>query len=46
VQAVIDRLKQLGAVTVRNIDGVKETVEFPLPMGLGDRSMAEVRARK
>jgi len=46
VQAVIDRLKQLGAVSVRNIDGVKETVEFPLPMGLGDRSMAEVRARK
>jgi 4-hydroxy-3-methylbut-2-en-1-yl diphosphate reductase len=46
VQAVIDRLKQFGAVSVRNIDGVKETVEFPLPMGLGDRSMAEVRARK
>ena len=45
VQAVIDRLKQLGAVSVRNIDGVKETVEFPLPMGLGDRSMAELRAR-
>ena len=46
VQAVIDRLKQLGAVSVRNIDGVKETVEFPLPMGLGDRSMAEVRASR
>ena len=46
VQAVIDRLKQLGAVSVRNIDGVKETIEFPLPMGLGDRSMAQVRARK
>jgi 4-hydroxy-3-methylbut-2-enyl diphosphate reductase len=46
VQAVIDRLKQLGAVTVRNIDGVKETVEFPLPMGLGDRSMAELRASR
>ena len=45
VQAVIDRLKNLGAVSVRNIDGVKETVEFPLPMGLGDRSMAELRAR-
>ncbi len=45
VQAVIDRLKQLGAVSVRNIDGVKETVEFPLPMGLGDRSMAELRSR-
>jgi 4-hydroxy-3-methylbut-2-enyl diphosphate reductase len=46
VQAVIDRLKQLGAVSVRNIDGVKETVEFPLPMGLGDRSMAELRAAR
>jgi len=46
VQAVIDRLKQLGAVSVRNIDGVKETVEFPLPLGLGDRSMAELRSRK
>jgi 4-hydroxy-3-methylbut-2-en-1-yl diphosphate reductase len=46
VQAVIDRLKQLGAISVRNIDGVKETVEFPLPMGLGDRSMAELRASR
>jgi 4-hydroxy-3-methylbut-2-enyl diphosphate reductase len=46
VQAVIDRLKQLGAVSVRNIDGVKETVEFPLPLGLGDRSMAELRASR
>ncbi|MDP9126029.1 MAG: 4-hydroxy-3-methylbut-2-enyl diphosphate reductase, partial [Pseudomonadota bacterium] len=46
VQAVIDRLKQLGAVAVRNIDGVKETVEFPLPLGLGDRSMAELRASR
>ena len=46
VQAVIDRLRQLGAVSVRNIDGVKETVEFPLPMGLGDRSMAELRASR
>jgi 4-hydroxy-3-methylbut-2-enyl diphosphate reductase len=46
VQAVIDRLKQFGAVSVRNIDGVKETVEFPLPLGLGDRSMAELRAAR
>ena len=46
VQAVIDRLKQLGAISVRNIDGVKETVEFPLPKGLGDRSMAELRASR
>ncbi|HEX7638799.1 MAG TPA: 4-hydroxy-3-methylbut-2-enyl diphosphate reductase [Burkholderiaceae bacterium] len=46
VQQVIDRLKELGAVSVRNIEGVKETVEFPLPLGLGDRSMAEVRAQR
>jgi 4-hydroxy-3-methylbut-2-enyl diphosphate reductase len=43
VQQVIDRLRELGAISVRNIDGVRETVEFPLPLGLGDRSMAEVR---
>jgi 4-hydroxy-3-methylbut-2-enyl diphosphate reductase len=43
VQQVIDRLRELGAISVRNIEGVKETVEFPLPLGLGDRSMAQVR---
>jgi 4-hydroxy-3-methylbut-2-enyl diphosphate reductase len=46
VQQVIDRLKEYGAISVRNIDGVKETVEFPLPMGLGDRSMSELRAAR
>jgi 4-hydroxy-3-methylbut-2-enyl diphosphate reductase len=46
VQQVIDRLKEHGAISVRNIDGVRETVEFPLPLGLGDRSMAEVRAAR
>jgi 4-hydroxy-3-methylbut-2-enyl diphosphate reductase len=46
VQAVIDRLRELGAISVRNIDGVRETVEFPLPKGLGDRSMAELRASR
>ncbi len=42
VQQVIDRLKTLGAVSVRNLPGVKETIAFPLPMGLGDKSMAEL----
>ncbi len=46
VQQVIDRLRALGATSVRTIDGVKETVEFPLPLGLGDRSMAAVRASR
>ena len=46
VQQVIDRLRALGAITVRTVEGVKETINFPLPMGLGDRSMAEVRASR
>ena len=34
VRQVIDRLKALGAVSVRNMDGRPETVKFPLPKGL------------
>ncbi len=34
VQAVIDRLKALGARSVRTLDGVEENVTFPLPKGL------------
>ncbi len=34
VQAVIARLRELGAVSVRKMDGVVETVKFPLPKGL------------
>lgn len=34
VTALIDRLKQLGAVSVRPLDGVQEKVVFPLPKGL------------
>jgi 4-hydroxy-3-methylbut-2-enyl diphosphate reductase len=34
VQAVIDRLKELGVRSVRPLDGVQETVNFPLPKGL------------
>lgn len=45
VDEVISRLKQLGALTVRKMPGVQETIQFPLPMGLGDKSMAEVHAR-
>ena len=41
VQEVIARLRALGAVSVRRLPGVEETVHFPLPMGLGDRSMRE-----
>jgi len=46
VQAVIDRLRALGATTVRSLPGVEEHVRFPLPMGLGDKSMAEVSASR
>ena len=31
VQAVIDRIRALGAVSVRKMDGIEETVKFPLP---------------
>ena len=39
VQQVIARLRALGAVSVRHLPGVQETVHFPLPMGLGDKAM-------
>jgi 4-hydroxy-3-methylbut-2-en-1-yl diphosphate reductase len=42
VQRVIQRLRALGAVSVRTLPGVQETVHFPLPMGLGDKSMTKV----
>jgi 4-hydroxy-3-methylbut-2-en-1-yl diphosphate reductase len=39
VTQVIARLRALGAVSVRSTPGASETVHFPLPMGLGDKSM-------
>ena len=39
VQQVIERLRALGAVSVRKLAGAVETVHFPLPKGLGDKSM-------
>ena len=41
VQGVIDRLRQLGAVAVRKMDGIEETVRFPLPKGLRLDGQAE-----
>jgi 4-hydroxy-3-methylbut-2-enyl diphosphate reductase len=38
VQEVIDRIKALGAVSVRKMDGIAETVKFPLPKGLKPRA--------
>ncbi len=34
VRQVIDRIKSLGAVSVRRLDGIAETTKFPLPKGL------------
>ena len=34
VQEVIDRLRELGARSVRPLDGVQENVTFPMPKGL------------
>ena len=34
VQQVIARLRELGAVSVRTLEGIQETVKFPLPKGL------------
>jgi len=34
VQQVIERIRLLGAVSVRKMDGIEETVKFPLPKGL------------
>ena len=46
VQQVITRLRALGAVSVRRMAGVEETVHFPLPKGLGDKSMSEFAASR
>ncbi len=40
VQQVIAKLREFGAIGLRSLDGVRETVHFPLPLGLGDRAMA------
>jgi 4-hydroxy-3-methylbut-2-enyl diphosphate reductase len=34
VRQVIDRIKALGAVSVRTMPGIEETIKFPLPKGL------------
>jgi 4-hydroxy-3-methylbut-2-en-1-yl diphosphate reductase len=34
VREVIDRIRSFGAVTVQRMNGIEETVKFPLPKGL------------
>ena len=41
VQAVIARLRTLGAVSVRTLEGVQETMKFPLPKGLRSDSASD-----
>jgi 4-hydroxy-3-methylbut-2-enyl diphosphate reductase len=40
VREVIDRIRALGAVSVRKMDGIEETIKFPLPKGLKLNDMA------
>jgi len=42
VNAVVARLRDLGATSVRTIAGTPEKVHFPLPLGLGDKAMRGV----
>lgn len=37
VQGVVKRLKEWGAVSVRNLEGVEENIAFPMPKGLNPR---------
>jgi len=41
VRAVIDRLKELGALNVQELDGVVERIVFPLPKGLSTKVAAD-----
>ena len=42
VQAVISRLKECGVRSVRPLDGVEESVTFPLPKGLDGPKLAPI----
>ncbi|MBS0610303.1 MAG: 4-hydroxy-3-methylbut-2-enyl diphosphate reductase [Comamonadaceae bacterium] len=44
VQAVIARIKELGAVSVRKLAGIEETLKFPLPKGLKLAAAADPEA--
>ena len=40
VEAVVARLRELGAKSVRKLDGVEEQVKFPMPRGLASTALA------
>jgi 4-hydroxy-3-methylbut-2-en-1-yl diphosphate reductase len=43
VNELIDRLKALGATSIRKLDGIEEHVAFPLPKGLSRKSSPETK---
>ena len=43
VESVLDRIKELGAASVSVLEGVEESVRFPLPKGLSGLQSIEVR---
>jgi len=43
VRQTLERLKVLGARSVRTLQGVAESVTFPLPKGLGASANERVR---
>ncbi len=48
VQAVVERIKAMGAVSVRRMNGIDEKVKFPLPKGLktvADASLGSIGKR-
>ena len=44
VEQVVQRLKELGAVSVRTMPGLEESVAFPLPKGLSRKSAPDADA--
>jgi 4-hydroxy-3-methylbut-2-enyl diphosphate reductase len=45
LRGVCDRLRELGAQSIRSIDGVVENIVFPLPRGLGGAAADTPRAK-
>jgi 4-hydroxy-3-methylbut-2-enyl diphosphate reductase len=44
LRGVCDRLRELGAVSIRSIEGVVEDIVFPMPRGLGGAATEGSRA--
>lgn len=46
VQGVIERIRALGAASVRKMDGLEETIKFPLPKGLKIEPVSISKSKK